>query len=341
MTQDPWQRTELDIALQTEWLQLVMLSLPRRDTAAVPTMGTDGRYIYVNPKWIATLTVEELAAVRVHECLHVLLDHAGRMRGREPRRWNVAADFELNPYVVEAGYTLPAGGCLDDKYKGMSAEQIYELLPPSIKMPAYGDVMQGPSDPAAREAHARLVAQVRWGQLPEQLARALGDLVEPPLRMRDLVAAHLPKMLSELSSFARPSRRVPGMPGRITDPDGYLAMAVDTSGSISPDELRQAAAMAIAIGSFSRVRLLACDAAVHMDREIVDFASDWPTEMGGGGGTDFRPVFDRLHGDEPDILVFFTDACGDFPPAAPDYPVLWAVMGNVPTPWGERVEVAP
>jgi predicted metal-dependent peptidase len=68
-------------------------------------------------------------------------------------------------------------------------------------------------------------------------------------------------------------------------------------------------------------------------------AVDLPEALPGGGGTDFRPVFEWLDaaGCRPDALVYFTDACGDFPGAPPPYPVLWLVKGNAPVPWGERV----
>ena len=35
-----------------------------------------------------------------------------------------------------------------------------------------------------------------------------------------------------------------------------------------------------------------------------------------------------------------TDAQGEFPERAPEYPVLWVVKGNGTVPWGERVQLA-
>ena len=40
-----------------------------------------------------------------------------------------------------------------------------------------------------------------------------------------------------------------------------------------------------------------------------------------------------------DVLLYFTDAEGEFPDRAPDYPVLWQVTGNAPVPFGERVQL--
>jgi predicted metal-dependent peptidase len=45
----------------------------------------------------------------------------------------------------------------------------------------------------------------------------------------------------------------------------------------------------------------------------------------GGGGTDFRPVFEKVaeEGLEPACLIFMTDCMGTFPEEPPPYPVLW------------------
>jgi predicted metal-dependent peptidase len=66
-----------------------------------------------------------------------------------------------------------------------------------------------------------------------------------------------------------------------------------------------------------------------------------PEELVGGGGTDFRPVFHWLEaqGVRPDLLVFFTDAEGQFPPDEPNFPVIWLVKGKEKTPWGQRIQL--
>jgi predicted metal-dependent peptidase len=41
----------------------------------------------------------------------------------------------------------------------------------------------------------------------------------------------------------------------------------------------------------------------------------------------------------PDLLVYFTDADGEFPRAAPAYPVVWLVKGAGKVPWGDRIQL--
>ena len=64
----------------------------------------------------------------------------------------------------------------------------------------------------------------------------------------------------------------------------------------------------------------------------------------GGGGTDFRPVFEWVErqGVAPCCLVYLTDLlCNRFPDQTPDYPVLWVQTAdyNVTAPFGEIVKM--
>ena len=65
------------------------------------------------------------------------------------------------------------------------------------------------------------------------------------------------------------------------------------------------------------------------EREDVDRVGDGcrPAEDGqqGGGGTDFRPIFNLLESHEPDVLIYLTDGYGDFPAQAPKVSTLWVV----------------
>ena len=46
---------------------------------------------------------------------------------RDPRRWNEACDYAINPLLLGAGLSLPNGVLVDHRFRGMSAEQIYNL----------------------------------------------------------------------------------------------------------------------------------------------------------------------------------------------------------------------
>ena len=123
-------------------------------------------------------------------------------------------------------------------------------------------------------------------------------------------------------------------------------MALDVSGSVSDRELQECLSEINAIKGQIRagITLIACDAAI-VDGFPRLFES-WeevtlPSSIAGGGHTDFRPVFDWIARQDqaPDLLLFFTDALGEFPAQEPSYPVLWLVKGRGQTPFGVRVSL--
>ena len=123
-------------------------------------------------------------------------------------------------------------------------------------------------------------------------------------------------------------------------------MAVDTSGSISDQQIAEFLSEVDALKGQMRARitLLACDARLAEDGPWV--FEPWeefkmPRSCTGGGGTSFLPVFDWVEhsGAAPQLLVYFTDADGEFPPSEPPYPVIWLVKGRSPVPWGQRIQL--
>jgi predicted metal-dependent peptidase len=122
-----------------------------------------------------------------------------------------------------------------------------------------------------------------------------------------------------------------------------IVVGLDTSSSIDPQTLRLfwAEATGIARRTGAEVHLLAFDEGVHEARQMDPAA--WrdriPVQVRTGGGTDFTDLFAQAARLQPSILVVLTDL--DAPiPAAPPFPVLWAVPGRVETPpFGRLIRV--
>jgi predicted metal-dependent peptidase len=213
-----------------------------------------------------------------------------------------------------------------------------------------------PLDPTEQEA-----LEVQWkqrlagaaqtamqaGKMSGTMARLVEHLLQPSLPWRMLLARYLTAAARDDYSFSRPSRReasyiLPSLRSSQVD----MVVALDTSGSISDAEMGEFLAEVNAIKGQMRARvtLLACDQQVDPDAPWV--YEPWeefslPKEFTGGGGTAFTPVFEwvETRGREPDILVYFTDAEGEFPEREPHYPTIWLVKGKSQTPWGQRIQL--
>ena len=84
--------------------------------------------LYFNPQFVETLSAAEIAGTVAHEVMHPALQHHACRGGRNPRRWNMACDYAINPMLLDAGLTLPKDVLLDNRFHPMSAEGIYNLL---------------------------------------------------------------------------------------------------------------------------------------------------------------------------------------------------------------------
>jgi predicted metal-dependent peptidase len=123
-------------------------------------------------------------------------------------------------------------------------------------------------------------------------------------------------------------------------------VAIDTSGSIGEDDIQLFMSETLGIlrsRKVRKLRLLSCDADVSLDEEL-DIWDELPAGLKGGGGTDFRPVFESLsEGDElPTCLIYFTDLMGTFPEERPAYPVLWLTpTEEYEVPFGVHIHFNP
>jgi len=185
------------------------------------------------------------------------------------------------------------------------------------------------------------------GKMGDALARLVDHLLQPQLPWRMLLARYMTAVARDDYSFQRPSRRegsaiLPSLRSSQVD----VTIVLDTSGSISDDEVNEFISEVDAIKGQMRARisLLACDD--HVSANAPWTFEPWdtfdvPDDMMGGGGTDFRPAFEYVQhqGKQPDLLIYFTDAEGEFPGHEPAYPVIWLVKGKQKTPWGQRVQL--
>lgn len=329
-----------DILLYGPWLSRVLLSLPIKSDGSCPTAGTDGRSIVYNETWFEGLQHGERLGVLVHECLHVLLGHHVRRSDREKWRWNVAADYELNPYVLEAGYTLPADALLPPpEFAGKEAEYIYpRLLQNTGKQWDYvtdesesGTIEQ---HEAAVQAWKELVAGTKAGDLPDSIARALAEQVMPRRTVADAIAAYLATAVADTEETWAPcSRRWRYLPSQPERPAGYVAVVIDTSGSMNDTMVRNCLSEVLGIVAISRVDLIYADAAVQAVHEDIHSAAISAPK--GGGGTDFRPGLAEIAKRDPDIAVYLTDGEGTYGPPQPG--IVWA--SPIRPPWGDWINL--
>lgn len=186
------------------------------------------------------------------------------------------------------------------------------------------------------------------GKLGSSMARLVDHLLQPQLPWRMLLARYMNSVARDDYSFARPSSRrqgdaiLPSLHSLQTD----ITIVLDTSGSIGADEMQEFVAEVDALkGQLNaRVTLHACDDKLATDGPWIFEAwetMELPETLEGGGGTRFSPAFDWASDmdQQPNIMVYFTDAEGEFPKTEPSFPVIWLVKGKTKVPWGQRIQL--
>ena len=327
----------------------------------LPTAATDGRRIYFNPDFLATLDAEQRLFVMAHEVCHCVAGHLSRQQNRQARRWNLAVDHEVNWLLVQDGFKLPPGAVLFPGLRGCSAEQVYSALldrsaqdlPTSFDLhelpEGIGQPMDGPLRSQWQQRLRDTLERHRHqGDLPEGLARLLDHAptgAQLPWRvvLRDFMFGRQARR----RGWERPSRRHWHRGLWLPDlrPDGLrLMLALDTSAStrrLLPMFMAEITAL-LKVEHALELTLVECDTHIRRVRTFRsgdDLSALAGMRLRGGGGTDLRPPFDLAAQDPPDALIFLTDGDGRAPGQRPNFPVMWVLpeLATAPVEWGETL----
>ena len=339
------------------------LRLKLVEDTSVKTLAVDGKSIFYNPDFVASLSPALTLAANAHEVMHCVFDHFSRRGDRDPKKWNIAGDYVNNAVLKDSGFEIGKDWLYNPAYAGMSTDHIYNLLPdgdgkdggqPGTGEPggAMDEVLDGAAADSA-EATDWKIATVQaaasakaMGKLPGALARFVDELTSPKVDWRAMLRRFVTETSKDDYSWMRPNRRFIGqgifLPSLYSETMGEIVVAIDTSGSIDQPTLNCFGAEIKAIVQGCRpakTTVIYCDSRInHID--VFEANDDLHFEMHGGGGTDFCPPFQHLEtqGIRPVCFVYLTDMYGDFPPA-PDYPVLWCATTDVVGPFGETVRI--
>lgn len=365
------------IVLDDPFYGYLLLRNELRQDPKIETAHTNGKEIVYSPKFIRSLTLPQVKGLLKHEVMHIAHMHHLRRGDRDPERWNMAADYVINAHLVEDGVTLPPGGLINKQYIDDHTEHVYSILPPSPpggqgnqpgNQPGgqpgwnWGGVQDAPGadDEATRremEEDTKIDviqaanAAKMMGKLPAHIERMVDKIKESKMPWRQILARFFRATAKADYSWMRPNRRFLAsglyLPSLHSEALGPVVVAVDTSGSVGGPELDAFFACINSILKTTKpeaVHVVYCDADVQNTQ--VFRATDYPLtgkkmKPKGGGGTDFRPVFDYVAQQKikPVALLYLTDMEGTFPAKAPGYPTIWCATTDRKGPFGKTLEL--
>jgi predicted metal-dependent peptidase len=341
------------------------------------TCATDGYFVYINQEFCSRLSEAHMSFVLAHEVAHCVLGHMDRRESRNAELWNIAIDHATNLLLIEAGMDAPPDGLYDRRFRGMTAEEIYDVLftqlehhKPSRRSGWADQHLTGQSpeglsvralDHPTTEERLRLRRELLSGARPS-LPGTLSGLYSAEFAASGQKEVPWPQRLARFVSGLRRSdfRTYPfhrkhlwrgmylpslGIPG----PE-HLVLAIDTSGSISDAMLRQflAALHDLRVQTECALTVLQFDARVQDVHRFEAFeAVPEVYRMRGRGGTDICKPFDwyaeqnRQEGVTADAIIVLTDGYGPYPHRTPPIPVLWVLTkgGVKDVPFGTMVRL--
>lgn len=345
-------KIELMRLSDTAFFTHVVFSLKHRFDPTVPTARTDGREIIYGTKFFMGLTREEQIFLILHETMHCVLLHMDRAKLFDKRKYNIAADHCINLMLIDRGFVMPSCGLADPQYKGLSTEDIYKILPenPPMSKNGSGGIGEDLIEPGNSEESETLnkdientliqaaiqskLAGDKPGTIPGDIQIILDKLLQPKLSWKRLLARFLNTFNKNDYTYRRPNRRFwpkDYMPTLYTESLGSLAVAVDTSGSVSDIEFKQ---FITEIHSILRmmtppyIDIIQFDSRIKSIDRVRTVNELLKVKFSGRGGTRITEVVEWANKNQPQVILFFTDGEFSFPSEKVQIPTVWLIHNN-------------
>ncbi len=341
---------------------------------SIATFASNGERFLYNPQFIEGCTMDELFFILTNCVMHHILAHQQRKLERQGYLWQLATDYAINNMLHANKFKIPEGANYDREFRNMYAEEIYEKLKELITESgedSYEDARNLESFIKKRGGDSKLFKtrkkmsnnhiEDEWeyaSTIANQVASKKSSLPKglerfgKKVRARDIdwrfelynaINRHMRNNYAFMPPNKKHLYRGVALPS-LTSDTLSLVVAIDTSGSIREELLGAFIAEFKSImENFPTVaiELLIADAKVHehytfRGGDKLDFT------LRGGGGTDYRPVFDFVDTHIPNstMLLYFTDGEGIFPRIPPAYEVLWALsQSRARIPFGRSIVI--
>jgi len=348
----------------------------------IPTAATDGVNVKYGRAFIDSLNDKQLAFLILHETMHKAYRHLtvwDKLYKKDPMLANMACDFVINLQIKDYDpddlvIEMPTDdkgevlGCIDEKYRGMDAAQVFAELQKNPPPTGGGGGGGGNGESAGFDEHewgkasevtpeeAEQIAKeidnalrqgaLLAGKMNGEVSTEIRELLNPKVNWRDALRDLIKTIAKgrDDSSWRKYNRRFVGsdiyMPTPISIKLGRIVLAQDTSGSVYGEPLVQFMSEVNSIAQETTpeaIDLLYWDTRVashevYEGHEVTNLVATTKPRGGGGTSPECIPAYIREKGMIPDCVIILTD--GEFYRNEAgdwngvDCPIVWAIIGN-------------
>ena len=356
------EKAKVKLMVEQPYFGTISSALSFKVNSELLTFESDGTQLSYNDEYLDRLTVEETEFVLANAAMHSQLKHLQRTNHRIAWLWQSATDYVVNAMLIKNGMTPPEHIHYELDFEGMYAEEIYSILYSKIKnkqeeeqedtqenhkveqtqLREFNDV----SDEAQNDLLAEeiFLKYKRQGTLPKDIALLLPESFSNRVHWQEYLQNYIATYAKSTYRFSPPNMKY--FYQGIYLPSLYsdllrIVVAIDTSGSIDATLLENfLGELSSIMQQFPNyeIELITADMKIQSVHTFVA-GEVLKCQLTGGGGTDYRPVFEYIekHIDTPNVLLYFTDAQGIYPQEEPHYDMLWLLPKSCEVPFGEVV----
>jgi predicted metal-dependent peptidase len=352
-----------ELMLEHPFYGMFLIGLNKEWNESIPTAGVSKHNInyklVINTEFWASLSSDHKKGLLWHELLHIVFDHLNlRDEFADKRLFNIAADCELNQYIIPS--YLPNGAILPSTFPNLQLERkagtnyYYNMLLDNQDDPDVQNMMGDAGDMHGTWEEFDNLSESEKKLIKSQAEYQLKEAAEECLKSRGQLPgeiAHIYKRITEVTpskfnwraylrrfagnsyivetklSRKKLNKRYPDAPGMKFKPKKHILVAIDTSGSVSNDEL---------VEFFNEIRhihktgteitVLQCDTQIN---SIEKYDPKKDVRVQGRGGTEFDPVIDYYNKNSKRFtcLVYLTDGeC--YTTITPRGRMLWVISSK-------------
>lgn len=344
----------------------------------IPTAATDGVNVKYGRAFIDSLNDKQLAFLILHETMHKAYRHLtvwDKLYKKDPMLANMACDFVINLQIKDydpdgSVIEMPTDdkgevlGCIDEKYRGMDAAQVFAELqknPPPTggggdgESAGFDEHEWGKASEVTPEEAEQIAKEIDnalrqgallAGKMNGEVSTEIRELLNPKVDWRDALRDLIKTIAKgrDDSSWRKYNRRFVGadiyMPTPISIKLGRIVLAQDTSGSVYGEPLVQFMSEVNSIAQETTpeaIDLLYWDTRiasheVYEGHEVTNLVATTKPRGGGGTSPECIPAYIKEKGMTPDCVIILTDGefyrneVGDW--NGVDCPIVWAIIGN-------------
>jgi len=362
MTQEKLTKAKSKLMLENPYFGTLVSSLDFEQNNNIASITHQNSKFIYNDEYIDALSVDETVTLLANTAMHQALLHTHRGKGKINSLWRLASDYAINDLLIENGFTLPPLANYSSRFERLYAEEIYSILMGEL------DIKDNEEPDEEREKESQQIQEEildsedyelllkqlteklkKQGDLPKGIERVVDINPKPKISWRDRLYRYINTHAKSDYQMFPPNKkhlyRGIALPS-IYSQELKIIIAIDTSASIDKDMLDIFLSEVYEIMQIFPhyiIELIECDAKIQNITRLTPLEPLQST-LKGGGGTDFRPVFEHIETLYEDFkfLIYFTDGLGTFPKHKPSIDTLWVMPSSkIDIPFGEILDIIP